>query len=113
MDKFLEQVLGTTDLGTYLAAYIFAGIGVLISLRIKANSRDKLSDNTPYNFSWRFLIQDNLLQITSNIGLLFLAFRFTNEFYGQELSMKLAVFMGAGIDSLIELFKILQNKARK
>jgi len=112
MEKFLSLFLGTTDIPTYLAAAVFALIGAIISLRIKASKRDKLSDNTPYKFSWKFLLQDNLQQLISGILLTFLAFRFCNEIYGQELTMKLAVFIGFGFNELSGIVEKWQSGAR-
>lgn len=112
MDKFLTQFLGTTDLPTYAAAFAFALIGAIISLRIKASKRDKLSNSTPYHFSWAFLFQDNLLQFLSGILLTFLAFRFTNEFFGKDLTMWLAVLIGALNNEVAGIFEKLQIRAR-
>lgn len=113
MDKFLSQFLGTTDMPTYAAAFMFAMIGAIISLRVKAVKRDKSSPTTPVKFSWRFLIQDNLLQFFSGILLTFLAFRFTNEFFGKELTMWLAVLIGALNNEVAGIFEKFQIKARE
>lgn len=113
MDKFLSQFLGTTDVPTYAAAFAFALIGAIISLRLKAVKRDKLSDTTPYKFSWRFLFQDNFLQFFSGVLLTFLAFRFTNEFFGKELTMWLAVLIGALNNEVAGIFEKFQLKARE
>lgn len=113
MDKFLTQFLGTTDLPTYAAAFAFALIGAIISLRLKALKRDKLSDDTPYSFSWKFLLQDNFLQFLTGALLTFLAFRFTNEFFGKELTMWLAVLIGAFNNEVAGIFEKFQLKARE
>lgn len=113
MEKFLTLLLGTNDFPTYLAAFAFALIGAVISLRIKAIRRDKLSDTTPYRFSWRFLFQDNLLQFITGTLLTFLAFRFTNEFFGKELTMWLAVLIGALNNEVAGIFEKFQLNARK
>ena len=113
MEKFLNHFLGTTDIPTYIAAFLFALIGATISLRIKANKRDKLSPATPYKFSWSFLYQDNFQQLLTGILLTFLAFRFTNEFLGKQLTMWLAVLVGAFCNELAGIFAKFQFKARK
>lgn len=113
MEKFLTQILGTTDVPTYLAAFAFALIGAIISMRLKANKRDKLSNNTPYHFSWRFLFQDNFQQFVSGVLLTFLAFRFSNEWLGKDLTMMLAVVIGASANELAGLFEKFQLKARE
>ncbi|GGG97236.1 hypothetical protein [Pedobacter zeae] len=113
MEKLQQLLLGTVDVPTYCAAFVFALIGALISLRLKATNRDKLSDSTPYAFSWKFLIQDNFLQLITGICLTFLAFRFCNELLGKELTMWLAVLIGALNNEVAGLFEKIQNKARE
>ncbi|RQO79120.1 hypothetical protein DBR40_05215 [Pedobacter sp. KBW01] len=113
MDKFQSLILGNTDLPTYAAYFVFALIGAIISLYIKSQKRDKLSENTPYNFSLRFLFQDNLLRIVVGILLAFLAFRFGTEFVGSEVTVLSAVFIGGTTDRLAGLFQNIQDNARK
>lgn len=112
MEKFIELLLGTNDLSTYAAAFVFALVGAIISLRFKANKRNKHSYNTPYSFSWKFLIQDNLLQLITGVLMTFLCFRFTNEILGKDLTMYLAVVIGFGFNEIAGLFEKLQVKAR-
>jgi hypothetical protein len=37
-------------------------------LRLHAFQRDKNSKNTPFKFSWKFLVQDNLIRIITSIA---------------------------------------------
>jgi hypothetical protein len=37
-------------------------------LRLHAFQRDKSSKNTPFKFSWKFLVQDNLIRIITSIA---------------------------------------------
>lgn len=114
MEKFIQLLLGDNiDISTYAAAFVFALIGAIVSLRFKASKRDKLSSNTPYKFSWRFLIQDNLLQLITGLLLTFLCFRFTDELLGKELTMWLAVLIGFSFNEIAGLFEKLQVKARE
>ena len=112
MDKYLELMLGTTDVPTYLAALSFALIGAIISLRRKAGKRDELSQNTPIKFSWRFLLQDNFQQFFTGVLITFLAFRFSNEFYGQNVTMIFALTIGFGANELAGLPEMFEKKAR-
>lgn len=113
MDKFLELVLGGNDLPTYAAYFFFALIGAIISLRIKALDRDKYSINTPQKFSWSFLVQDNLLRLLTGFCLSFIAFRFSTELLGQDMTMWAAVLIGASTDRIAGLFENIQQKARE
>ena len=113
MEKFLELVLGTTDVPTYAASFVFALIGAIVSLRFKARKRNKYSRYTPNDFSYKFLLLDNLQRFFTGVLLVFLAFRFTNEFLGKELTVWLAVFIGAGTDQIAGIFEKMQKLARK
>lgn len=113
MDKFTKLMLGEQDLPTYMAYFVFAFIGAVISLYIKSLKRDKTSASTPYKFSFGFLIQDNLLRLVSGFLLAFLVFRFSTEFIGAETTLWSAVLIGASTDRLAGLFDNLQNNARK
>lgn len=106
-------MLGNQDLPTYFAYFIFALIGAIISLYVKSLKRDKDSSNTPDKFSWRFLLQDNLLRLIASFLLSFIAFRFSTEFIGSEITMWAAVLIGATTDRLAGLFQALQDQARK
>ena len=113
MEKFYTLLLGDTDLPTYAAYFVFAMIGAIVSLYIKSLKRDPKSDNTPTNFSFWFLIQDNFMRLFAGFLLAFLAFRFGTEFIGSEATVLTAVFIGASTDRLAGLFENIQNKARK
>lgn len=114
MEKFLELLLGSHDLPTYAAYFVFAAIGAVISLRIKAMQRDKHSEATPYKFSWRFLIQDNLMRLITGFLLAFITFRFTAPSSDIDALLLSAMGMGIGAstDRLAGLLEKIQNKAR-
>lgn len=113
MEKFIKQLLGSLDTSTFTAAIFFAIIGALVSLLIKSRKRDKLSPATPYKFSFRFLLQDNLQQFLLGCLIAFLAIRFSNDFLGKDLTMWLAVVIGATTNELAGLFEKIEIKARE
>lgn len=113
MEKFTTLMLGNQDPSTYAAYFLFALIGAIISLYVKSLKRDKSSTNTPVKFSWGFLITDNLMRLLAGFLLSFLAFRFSTEFIGAEVTMWAAVLIGASTDRLAGLFQALQEQARK
>lgn len=113
MKSFYQNLLGTNDLGTYAAALLFALIGVLMVQLIKARSRDKHSNKTPYSFSFKFMIQDNLREIIIGILLILLSLRFSMEYAGEELTMYYALGVGLGNQSLATWLSSIEIKARK
>lgn len=112
MEEFLSQLLGTTSVPSYLAGFALALMGAILSLRIYAKTRNKKSVNTPYEFSWRFLILDNLNRLITGFLLTFIAFRFTGELIGVEFTMWSAFLIGLLLDQVAGLLSKL-NLARK
>ncbi|PKB18395.1 hypothetical protein [Flavobacterium sp. 5] len=113
MEKFLNLVLGTNDVPTYFAALFFAMIGVVIILLVKSKKRDKTSQNTPYHFSFKFLILDNLKEIILGFLLIMIALRFSIEYAGVGLTMWYALGVGLSIQKLSGYISKLESGARK
>lgn len=112
MDKFLNLLLGTSDVPTYLAALFFALIGVAIILIFKTNKRDKTSDNTPFHFSIKFLLQDNLKEITLGLLMILMALRFSIEYAGENLTMYYALGVGLSLQKISAIISNIELKAR-
>lgn len=111
-------MLGGQDLPTYAAYFIFALIGALCSLYVKSLKRDPSSPNTPSRFSWKFLLQDNLMRLVAGFMFSFIAFRFAPEFIGAKIEsidkiLLSGLIAGASTDRLAGLFEAIQEKARK
>ena len=67
MNKFLNLILGTTDVPTYLAGLFFALIGLAFYYRSKVKKRNANSAATPYEFSISFFLRDNLSELIFSI----------------------------------------------
>lgn len=113
MENFISNILGPLSLADYAAGMIFAMLGAIISLRLQANTRDRLSENTPFKFSWRFLFLDNLQRLIFGFITTFIAFRFAPEILKTDLSMFVAFLVGFAFDKVLELIKKAENLARK
>ena len=109
MEEFKSLVLGEVSVACYLAAELFALLALIVSLYLHSFTRDVKSPNTPVEFSWMFLITDNVKRIVVGQIVLFLLFRFTSEYIGRSLNMKTAVAIGFllsfGIDKAIQFLK--------
>lgn len=111
--EFVDHLFGGISFATYIVAFLFTAIGAVISLRLHAEKRDKLSPNTPVKFSWTFLIQDNMLRLISGLLMVFILFRFAPQLLKTDLSMLFAVLLGLCSDNLVFLFQKIQDKARE
>ncbi|GGA84797.1 hypothetical protein GCM10008015_26970 [Flavobacterium palustre] len=113
MKKFLDLLLGTSDVPTYMAALLFALIGVAIVLLLKSKKRDKNSPNTPYHFDVWFLIQDNLKEIILGLLLILMALRFSMEYAGENLTMYYAFGVGLSLQKVSSWISNVELKARQ
>ena len=113
MSQFLNQLLGTTDLPTYAAFFVLAFIGAFTVILIRAKIKYKQSSDTPHRWSWRFLFQDNLINLLIGFFITFIFLRFSNETLKVEPSAWMALLVGATNNELALLFVKFSLKARK
>ena len=113
MSQFLNQLLGTTDLPTYLAWFVLAFIGAATAILIRAKVKYKSSQETPSTWSWGFLIQDNLINLLVGFLITFIFLRFSNETLNMEPTAWGALIIGATNNELALLFMKFSLKARK
>lgn len=102
---FIKQLLGGQDPIIYLTGFVFALIGVAIRLLNGAKKRNRLSLHTPYDFSWKFLLINNLRDLTLGLLMAFILFRFTNVFVSISLS-RLVGFNINGVDKMFYAFLV-------
>lgn len=103
--EFKGYMLGAITPAAWFAALIFAATGVAISLLIESSNRDKSKITTPDAYSLKYLLGDNVGRITLNVLLIIVFLRFTPDLIGTNLTMILALFIGAGFDRLGMLLK--------
>ena len=112
MEEFIKQITGGIAPINYAAGFVFALIGAIISLRLHAKKRDKMSDSTPYKFSFVFMLQDNMQRLLTGFLFTFIAFRFAPEILQQDFSMFLAFLVGLLNDRVAGLISKLELNAR-
>lgn len=112
INEVIAELLGSYKASFYITYFIFVFLGVIISLKIHARTRDKYSKSTPFAFSWKFLIQDNLLRLISSMTVVFVVIRLGQDFFDVIPTYTSATAMGLGFDQVIGLFEKIQFKAR-
>lgn len=100
-----SQLIGSLTFDQFFAAFLFAVIGLALSLLIQANNRDIKAPSTPVQFSYKFLIADNWRRILLSFLLIVVTIRFFKEITGKDLSMFLSLGIGFGLDKIAELLK--------
>lgn len=113
LQEIAAGVFGDYKLSFYITYFIFVLIGVIISLRIGAMSRDKNSPHTPFTFSWKFLFQDNLLRMVSSMAVVFVAIRLGQDLLGITPTYAGAVILGISFDQILIQLQKLEFKARE
>lgn len=112
MENFLSQFLGTSDITLFVIAFIYALMGLFISLGVSVKNRNKASVATPRKFDLRFFLMDNAERIGKNAAILFAMCRFYTEMYGDPLSSWKAFLLGLAFDRAYAVLKTLSKKAR-
>lgn len=109
MHEFKQLILGNVSVAYYAAAEFFALLALILSLYLHSKKRDTRSAATPVQFSWLFLVWDNLKRIVVGQIALFLIFRFMTELLQRQLNMWIAVgvgfFLSFGLDKAIQMLK--------
>lgn len=100
-----DYLFGPIGLNMFIASFLFAMIGVVISLLIDANYRDQNSPKTPRPFKLSFLLKDNWKRIVLSLLVILVTIRFTKEITGWDLNMFVSLLIGVVYDKLVEYLK--------
>ena len=103
--KILYNLLGTNDYSIVLIGFVYAMIGVLLSLLIHSNKRDPNTQNSPIKFSWGFFLKDNLKRVLTGLILILIFMRFSTELIGKDPTVYSSFLIGFMSDKLIEILK--------
>ena len=113
---FKENVLGNLTTGDYTSAFFFAFIGLFISQGILLYRDIKKNPDTPDSFSMKYgweWIKHNLYKTIFSVffhaAVIFVALRFSVDWFGYEPTMGVAFVFGLGFDLLVEFL----NKKKK
>jgi ABC-type Mn2+/Zn2+ transport system permease subunit len=106
----LTRLLGNLTTADYLIYFIFIALGVTASIRLQARNRNKMSECTPYHFSFKFFILDNLPRAVGSIIVVFLIIRFWNEYTKTSISELQATLIGLCYDLIKDAFNQLKEK---
>lgn len=106
MSPFWTQVLGEgNDPATLGAAFLFALIGIFITLLLGTYARTPESPNSPKIFSWAYLWSDNFKRIVATLLMVIVSLRFIHDIFGFELSAWHGFVIGTGWDGLAFIIK--------
>lgn len=107
MIELTTLLLGGVSAAKYTAAFIFALMGQVVALKIRA---DKRSDKTT-PFSWKYLLTKNTGNFVVGFIMTFLIFRFSKEALNHDLSMLFSVMVGLLGSNLSTFFERVIEKA--
>lgn len=112
LEVYLSELLGNRSVAVWLVCFTFILIGVVVSLIISSRERNKDSPNTPYKFSFKFLVRDNILRILGSVLIAFTIIRFGEDMVGMHIGYFGAFLMGLCFDQLVKIIADWQKKAR-
>jgi hypothetical protein len=108
---FFINIFGTNDVTYVVSGLIFSIIGILLSRYFHFRLKGKRNPATPDKFDWGFMIKDNLVQLIVSQVVVSLCMRFSEEFFGESVTMWWALIYGLVSDKLVEvLSKISQGE---
>jgi hypothetical protein len=105
LKEYLTLIFGGASPAYIAAAWTFAVLGVLLSLRLHIISRDVPSARTPIRWSWRFFFLDNTKRLLTTLALIFIALRFCQDLIGIQLTMWFSFVIGLGLDKIAQFLK--------
>jgi hypothetical protein len=109
MQEIASYLIGDLGVAKFVAAFIFAIVGVVLSLLWSTTVRNPASPRSPEHFSWNFFWNDNTIRILksiiSTVLTVFISIRFMNDLIGIEFSMASCVLVGLFQDQVVLLIK--------
>lgn len=114
--ELLKLITGDVAIITYLGAYIFVFMGLVIKWYIQIRKGVKTNPNSPDKFNLNYFIANNLFTklfgIFASIIITFVALRFSVEIFNIPLSMFFAFLLGISFDFVIDKVSAVQNKLK-
>jgi hypothetical protein len=105
MIKINPYILGDVEPALFIAAVLFAMIGILVVLLLGTRLRDPNSIESPEGFSWKYLFSDNAKRIYGNILCVLVTLRFMPEVLNIKLSAWMGFVVGTFWDGLFLIIK--------
>lgn len=103
--KVIAHLIGPTAPDVFIAAVIFAAIGMLFTLLVGSLDRDPESKNSPVKFSFSYLLIDNVKRIMVSALAVLISIRFAPELFGIEITMWHGLGFGLCYDILAHVIK--------
>lgn len=101
VNEAIQIILGDKTVGYYLAGFFFSFLAILVSLWSHSRTRDKYSSATPVDFSWGFLLWDNLKRVVVTLIVMFMLFRLF-DLSNAAAMIGVGFSVGFGLDKIIQ-----------
>jgi len=112
--ELINLILGEATVVTYIAAFLFVLMGLVIKWYFKIKSAVKTNENSPAVFSWGYFIGQNLFtklfSILANMIICFVVLRFSTELFNVPVSMLFALSVGMLFDYFVDFLRKWQGK---
>lgn len=107
-DVIIKYLFGTMTAEFVVSFYLFALLGMGLTLLIHLNDAIRKSSKTSkrFKFRWKFWLKDNYIRIITNLIVIFVVIRFYDSLGLQyKLDMFLGFVAGFSIDGIIILLR--------
>lgn len=108
--KLVEIIFGTIEVQIILGQLFFLVAGLLMSIFKRALVRDPNSENSPVEFSLKFLIKTNWVKFTLGLTLGMVILRFSSDLFQLESTPFTAFLIGFFNDQFVDKLKNFNKK---
>lgn len=105
MIKINPYILGDIEPALFIAATLYAFVGITIVLLLGTRLRDPNSQTSPHGFSWGYLWSDNTKRILASVLCTLVALRFMPEILNVKLSAWMGFVVGTFWDGIALIVK--------
>jgi len=113
MKEFYYTIIGNASLAQWAASMFFAILIHSGLLALRANNRDKMSERTPIEWSWRFFWKDTARQIFGTLILIFVFIRVLQFVIAPKWLVAVALAVGLCSDLLVYFALLIKSKIRE
>lgn len=112
--NFIGGLLGDKPLYIYAVCMVFCAIGAYVITRIRAKDRKRTSVRTPDNFSFIFMVVNNVKDVFLALSISFIVFRFSNKWIDDEAFLfGYAFLLGLCFNALVIAVGIIEKRLSK
>ena len=113
INELRSNILGTLSIWTYLSAFFFVFLGLVVRNGLKIKKAVQHNKATPDKLSWRYWFANNFFAKLNSFGvgmiIVFICLRFSQDWFHYSVSMSIAFFLGLCWDWVVDYIRKKQK----